>query len=69
MKVEILTNHLYLLSTCNNCLNELLIRKAPLHTHFRIRVLVIVEDPTVTVRCRTAIKVLFLYLILCPSVG
>ena len=27
-----------------------------------------IEDPTVTVKCRTAIKAMFLYLNLCPSV-
>ena len=30
--------------------------------------MLIVEDPTVTVKCRTAIKVLFLYFNLCLSV-
>ena len=36
--------------------------------HNRIWVLPIVEDPTVTAKCRTAIKELFLYLNLCLSV-
>jgi hypothetical protein len=42
----------------------------PLHTHFRVWVMVFVEDHTVTVkfRSRTAIKTLFLYLIVCLSV-
>jgi len=30
--------------------------------------MLIIEDPTVTVTCRTAIKVLFLYFILCLTV-
>ena len=34
----------------------------PLHIHFRVIVMLIVEDPTVTVNCRTAINALFLYL-------
>ena len=38
------------------------------HIMFRVWVLLIVEEPTVTMKCRTAIKVMFLYLILCPSV-
>jgi len=34
----------------------------PFHTQFRVLlVMLIVEDPTVTLECRTAIKVLFLY--------
>jgi hypothetical protein len=28
----------------------------PFHTHFRVRVILIVEDPTATVKCRTSIK-------------
>ena len=39
-----------------------------IHIHFRIWVILIGEDPTVTVKCRTAIKVMCLYLILCLSV-
>ena len=44
------------------------IKRVPLnwrlfHTHFSIRVILTVEDPTVTVKCRTAIKVLFLYFV------
>ena len=31
----------------------------PFHTHLRIWVILIVEDLTVTVECRTAIKVMF----------
>jgi hypothetical protein len=30
-------------------------------THFMVWVMLIVEDPTVTVKCKTAIKALFLY--------
>ena len=37
-------------------------------THFRIWAVLIVEDPTVTIKCRTAIKILFLYFNLCLSV-
>jgi hypothetical protein len=40
----------------------------PFHTHFMVRVILIVIDPTVTVKCRTAIKALFLYFNLCLSV-
>ena len=40
----------------------------PLHTHFRVIVMLIVEDPTVTVNCRTAINALFLYLNVCLSI-
>jgi hypothetical protein len=36
--------------------------------HNKVGVLPIVEDPTVTVKCRTAIKALFLYLNLGLSV-
>jgi hypothetical protein len=39
-----------------------------LHTHFRVSVILNVEVPTVTVKCRIAIKALFLYFNLCPSV-
>ena len=41
-----------------------------LHTYFIIHVCVmlIIEDPTVTVKCRTAITTLFLYFKLCLSV-
>jgi hypothetical protein len=35
---------------------------------FRLWVSLIVEDPTVTVKCRTAIKVMFIYFNLCVSV-
>ena len=42
--------------------------KEPFHTHFRVWVSLIVEDPTVTVTCRTATKVPFLYLNLCLRV-
>ena len=35
---------------------------------FRLWVILIVEDPTVTVKCRTAIKVMFIYFNLCVSV-
>ena len=38
------------------------------HSHYRVWVLIIIEDPTVTVKCRTAIKVLFLYFNLCTCV-
>jgi len=37
----------------------------PLHTHFSIWVMLIIEDTTVTVKCRTTIKVLFLYFNVC----
>jgi hypothetical protein len=36
--------------------------QGPFHTHFRVWVMLITEDPTVTVKCNTAIKVSFLYL-------
>jgi len=39
-----------------------------LHTHFRVCVTLIVEDPTVTVKCRTARKALCLYFNVCLSV-
>ena len=42
--------------------------QGPCHTHFRVCVLFIVEDRTVTVKCRTVIKALFLYLNLYLSV-
>ena len=35
---------------------------------FRVQGFLIVEDPFVTVRCRTAIKALFLYLNICLNV-
>jgi hypothetical protein len=38
------------------------------HNHFRLWVILIVEHTTVTLKCRTAIKALFLYFNLCPSV-
>ena len=38
------------------------------NTHSRVWVLLMVEDPTVTVKCRTVINALFLYLNLCLSV-
>ena len=38
------------------------------HTHFIVWVLLIIEVITVTVECRTIIKVLFLYINLCLSV-
>ena len=38
------------------------------HPRFRVRVILIVEDSTVTVKCRTAIKALFLYFNSCLSV-
>jgi len=41
--------------------------QGPFHTHFKVWVLLIVEDPTMTVKCRSAIKALSLYLNLCPS--
>jgi len=37
----------------------------PVHTHFRVYIVFIVKDPTVTMKCRTSIKALFLYLNLC----
>jgi hypothetical protein len=43
-------------------------RHGSFQTHFMVWVLINVEDPTVTVKCRTAIKALFLYLNLCLSV-
>ena len=42
--------------------------QGPFHSHFGIQVMLIVEDPTVTVKCRTAIQVLFLYFNLCLSI-
>jgi hypothetical protein len=43
--------------------------KGPFHTYIRgilgVRVMLFVEDPIVTVKCRTAIKELFLYFNLC----
>jgi len=42
--------------------------QGPFNTHFRVSALLIFDEPTVTMKCRTAIKVLFLYLNLCPSV-
>jgi len=38
------------------------------HSHFRVQVILIVEDLTVTVKWRTAIKVLLLYFNLCLGV-
>ena len=38
------------------------------HTHFRIWVILLVDNPTVTVKWRTAIKAVYLYFSLCPSV-
>jgi hypothetical protein len=42
--------------------------QGPFHTHFKVLVILLIEDPTVTVKCRTAIKALFLYFNLCLSV-
>jgi len=36
--------------------------------HFRVWVMLIIEYPNVTVKCRTVIKVFFLYFNLCGSV-
>jgi len=35
------------------------------HTHFRVQVMLIVEDSIVSVKWRTAIKALFLYFNMC----
>ena len=35
---------------------------------FTLIIMLIIKDPAVTVKCRTAIKKMFLYFILCPSV-
>jgi len=40
----------------------------PLHYHFRVWVMLIIEDPLVTMKCRSAIKVVFLYTCLLLSV-
>ena len=40
----------------------------PFHTHFKVQAVLIIEDPTVTVKCRTAIKVMFLYINSCLSI-
>ena len=37
-------------------------RIGPFHTNFRVRDIIIVEDPTVTVKCWTAIQEMFLLL-------
>ena len=36
---------------------------------YRVRAMLIFEDPTVILKCRTAIKAMCLYLNLCPSVN
>ena len=38
------------------------------HTHYIVRIVFIVEDPIVTVKCRTAIKALFFHFNFYPSV-
>ena len=38
------------------------------HIHFRMRAILIVDDPTMTVKCRTSITTIFIYLNLCKSV-
>jgi hypothetical protein len=38
------------------------------HTHFRVRGMLIIEDPTVIMKCRTAIKALFFHFNVCLSV-
>ena len=42
--------------------------KGMLNTHFRVWVIPMVQEPTVTVKCGSVIKALFLYLNWCPSV-
>ena len=39
----------------------------PFHTHFKVRVMLIIEDPAVTMQCRTSIT-LFLYSKYCRSI-
>ena len=41
----------------------------PFHTHFRVRIILIFEDPTVTVNSIPAIQALFLYFNLCLSIS
>jgi hypothetical protein len=43
----------------------LLHQEGPFHTNLRLWVILVVDDPTVTMKCRTAIKVLLIYLNLC----
>ena len=42
--------------------------KGPFHTRFRVLVELIFEDPTVTVKWRTTINAMYIYLELCQSV-
>ena len=40
----------------------------PFHTHFRVWIILFLEDSTMTMKCRRAIKALFLYFNLCLSI-
>ena len=42
--------------------------KGPFHIYPSVRVMLIIEDPTVTVKCRTEIKALLLNINMCLSV-
>jgi succinate dehydrogenase hydrophobic anchor subunit len=59
-------SHSYQCTT--GCFTLISVYDGLLHTHISVRVMFIIEDTTVTVKCRTAIKVMFLYFNLCLSV-